>query len=137
MVKIINTIVSSPKIEYIYTWPWDMRVKTHERTGLVKVIKSLGNIQSISSFTWPSIKRESFSPFLFSVLTLLAFLKCCLPLTQELEALRRQVQSQSAEIQQLQTEKQDMLRRSEAALVNILPVWDVLVVGCMIIILSE
>ncbi|XP_075888626.1 general vesicular transport factor p115 isoform X2 [Nelusetta ayraudi] len=33
----------------------------------------------------------------------------------ELEALRSQVQSQSAEIHQLQTEKQDMLKRSEAA----------------------
>ncbi|XP_075888634.1 general vesicular transport factor p115 isoform X3 [Nelusetta ayraudi] len=36
-------------------------------------------------------------------------------LLQELEALRSQVQSQSAEIHQLQTEKQDMLKRSEAA----------------------
>lgn len=78
-----------------------------------------------------------FSPFLFSVLTLLAFLKCCLPLMQELEALRSQVQSQSAEIQQLQTEKQDMLRRSEAALVNVLPVRDMLVVACITLILSK
>lgn len=32
---------------------------------------------------------------------------------QELEALRSQVQSQSAEISQLKTENQDLLRRAE------------------------
>lgn len=56
---------------------------------------------------------------------------------QELEALRGQVQSQSAEIQQLQTDKQDLLRSSEAALVNIRLFEIFLVVGRMIMILSE
>ena len=37
---------------------------------------------------------------------------CCL--FQELEALKSQVQSQSAEISQLKTEREDLLRRAEA-----------------------
>lgn len=39
---------------------------------------------------------------------------CCLTLLQELEALKSQVQSQSAEIDQMKTERQELLRRAEA-----------------------
>lgn len=42
------------------------------------------------------------------------FFKCCLTLLQELEALKSQVQSQSAEINQMKTERQELLRRAEA-----------------------
>lgn len=42
-------------------------------------------------------------------------------LLQELEALRSQVQSQSAEINQMKTERQELLRRAEAG-VNIMQI---------------
>lgn len=50
------------------------------------------------------------------------FLKCCSTVLQELEALRIQVQSQSEEINQMKTERQELLRRSEAAAVNVLQI---------------
>ncbi len=45
-----------------------------------------------------------------------------LTLSQELEALRSQVQSQSAEINQMKTERQELLRRAEAG-VYIMQIW--------------
>lgn len=54
--------------------------------------------------------------------TVSAFLKGCLTMLQELEALRIQVQSQLAEINQMKTERQELLRRSEAAAVNVLQI---------------
>ena len=54
------------------------------------------------------------------------FCKCYLTLfmclLQELEALRSQVQSQSAEINQMKTERQELLRRAEAEGVNIVQI---------------
>lgn len=47
--------------------------------------------------------------------------KCWLTLLQELEALRSQVQSQSAEINQMKAERQELLKRAEAG-VNIMQI---------------
>ena len=46
----------------------------------------------------------------------------CVCLHQELEALRSQIQSQQAEISQLQTERTELLRRAEAKVTDNIPI---------------